>query len=358
MGISLTSLGIVAGLEVMMLIYTLIDPALFGPYIWNYRTFYIVLLAIASISIGLIIFVKQDTENRFFVLNISNPICAILFFLWSIGITYSDVVHWGTIDPAVFMTFSLAVPLSFFMFPAVYATIVIIVDAIMLYLTIVVSGATGPIINLFIFFIFQFVLGIGFLRLKMKLAERIVTEHENSLIDVMTGFANRRKYEEDMKKMTQEDLAENLIYVAMDINGLKKTNDRYGHEAGDRLIAGAAKCMEQCFGDYGRLYRVGGDEFVMLLYSNNDWLDNMISQFGELMKAWSKENGIALSASYGYVFASEYPKGKISTLARVADDRMYESKTRYYAMRGEDRRRRIVTQVGGTEDPRFREGGS
>ena len=141
-------------------------------------------------------------------------------------------------------------------------------------------------------------------------------------------------------------MSENLIYIAVDINGLKEVNDSLGHEAGDRLITGAADCIEQCFANSGRLYRVGGDEFVILLYASRESLENMISEFGDRMRKWSAESGIPLSASYGYVFYSEYPEGSISTLARVADERMYAAKSMYYRVKGRDRRALHMEQPG------------
>ncbi len=83
-------------------------------------------------------------------------------------------MKYGVADPTVFMTFSLTVPLSFFLFPSVYTLIVVVADAAMVYIMASVSSAIGPMINLSIFIIFQLVLGISFFRLKMKLADRIV----------------------------------------------------------------------------------------------------------------------------------------------------------------------------------------
>ena len=50
-----------------------------------------------------------------------------------------------------------------------------------------------------------------------------------------------------------------------DINGLHELNNREGHEAGDELIRGAAACITQALEDKGRTYRIGGDEFCVLL---------------------------------------------------------------------------------------------
>ena len=338
MGISTTTLAIIVALEITMLFYSVINTPLYGEYVWRYRLFYIALLSVSVICMLLNIYVKRDVENRYKIMSIANPLCSVFFFAWSLGITYSDLQLTGEIDAIVFLTFSLTVPLSFFLYPSVYAAIVVAADVVMLYLTATTPGYVGVIINLSIFFIFQFVLGIAYLRLKIRLAERIVMEQQNAEIDVMTGFFNRRRYEADMKRMVGEKLSANMTYLAIDINGLKEVNDSCGHEAGDKLITGTARCMEKCFGDKGELYRVGGDEFVVLLETRPSLIDNLLADYEDAMKKWSGDNGLSLTASYGYVSSGEYPDATVTKLASVADERMYKSKAQYYQMKDKDRR--------------------
>ncbi len=339
LSISMTALTIVVVLELIMLGYTVMNPALYGPYIGRYRLFYLSLLLLAVVYIALNTYVKRDLERRFVVLNISNPLCAIFFFVWSIGVTYSDASVTGVVDPTIFMTFSLVVPLSFSLLPAVYAVIVGIADALMLSIIVAVTGSGAPIINVFIFFIFQFVLGVSFLRTRKKLAERIVTEAENADIDVMTGLLNRRVYEEDMKRLAEAPGREDLIYLAIDINGLKGINDQHGHDAGDRQIIGTAQCIAQCFGEKGTMYLIGGDEFAVLLYAQPEELEALLSSCEKSLASWSDPSGITLSASFGHAGHAEFPEAGIIELARTADTRMYAAKAHYYQGTGKDRRR-------------------
>ena len=342
MGISLTALSIVAALEVFMLGYSVVNAPMYGEYLWNYRAFYIALLTVALIYIGLNFFVKKDIEHRFKVLNVANPIYAAFFFAWALGITFFDAMIWGTVDSMVFMTFSLVVPLSFYLFPTIYAAIVVVADALMLYLVVTVSGSIAPLTNLSIFCIFQIVLGVSFLHLRRNLAERMVEEEENAELDVLTGFANRRVYEADVKGLGQETVPPDLTYVSIDLNGLKDVNDHYGHEAGDRLIIGAAQCVEQCFGQKGKMYRIGGDEFVVLISAGQEELDGLFSVFDKSVQSWSENSNLTLSTAYGYARHSEYPDDDPSKLAKVADERMYVAKARYYQESGHDRRRYAV----------------
>lgn len=339
MGISLLAMSVVGVIELVMLVYTFVNPALYGPYIVKYRVYYASLFALAVVYFVLSLLAKKDMERRYLVLKIANPICAALFFAWSLGITYSDALVNGMVDPTVFMTFSSSVPLIFYLFPVVYAVIALLSDAVMLYLILAVSGSAAALINISIFFIFQFVLGMGFLRIKTRLSERIVDERERAEMDAMTGLFNRRAYTDDMEKLTEAPAKGDFVYLSIDVNGLKEVNDSQGHEAGDKLIVGAARCMEQCFGEYGKLYRVGGDEFAGLLHARHEEMERLAGEFEKRLELWSGESGIMLSASVGYACADEHPGGA-ADLARIADERMYAAKEEYYRTSGKDRRKR------------------
>ena len=332
MGISITALSVAVVLEIFMLAYTFLNSEMYGPYLWRYRTFYISLMVVAGIAIVLSCYVKKDVAKRFKILNYLSPFYAVFLFAWALAVTYSDYSVTGIVDPTVFMTFSLIVPLSVFLFPSVYAVIVLVANTVIIALSISVADGPGQLINIIIFIVFQVVLGINFLHIKVKLAERIVEEQDNAGIDVMTGFLNRRSYEEDLNGYLTAPVSDDLTYITIDINGLKAVNDKYGHDAGDKLIIGVARCIEICFGDKGKAYRIGGDEYAVILTSATEDRDAMLNAFEESMRTWSESNGIQLTASFGCVSASELPGEGITAIAKAADAKMYENKNLYYQM--------------------------
>ena len=339
MYISMTAMTIIVLLELFMLFYTFMNPTFYGPYIQRYRGFYIALLTIAVAYFALCLFVKGNLEERYRLLNAANPVCTFVFLAWAVGITWSDMSIVGTFDPMVFMTFSLIVPLSFYMLPAVYAGIVAVVDACLMALVLRFTNATGVVINLAIFFIFQLVLGVTFLQLKGHLARRIVMEEENAYRDVMTGLGNRRAFEADLERIEAEPGWDDLTYIAIDINGLKAVNDGRGHAAGDRLIVGAAQCIRRAFAQRGRMYRIGGDEFAVVIHAGREAMADILNGYEAHMRTWSAANGMKLTTSYGYVCAEDMPDSGIRERIKVADRRMYEAKERYYQANVNDRRK-------------------
>ena len=338
MGLSFIALSVAVALEILMLVYTFFNSEMYGPYLTRYRVFYLSLMTVAAIAIVLSCLVKKDVTKRFKILNYLSPFYAVFLFGWALAVTYSDYSVTGVVDPTVFMTFSLIVPLSVFLYPAVYALIVAVANTAMIVLSAsAAKDGPGQMINLTIFIIFQVVLGITFLRLKVKLAERIVEEQDNAGIDVMTGFLNRRSYEEDLNDYLTAPVPDDLTYITIDINGLKGINDQYGHDAGDKLIVGVAQCIEGCFGNSGKTYRIGGDEYVVILPSAPENMDAVLNAFEERMRTWSENNGLRLTASFGCVFASELPGEGITAIAKAADAKMYENKNLYYQMSKNDK---------------------
>lgn len=154
--------------------------------------------------------------------------------------------------------------------------------------------------------------------------------------DELTKCFNRHAYETAIHGL---DLHKEWIYISMDINGLKCVNDSLGHAAGDELICAAADCMKECFQNYGNVYRIGGDEFVIIMTEKTEELQKIIKDFEQKSALWHGELVDSISVSYGYVFSSEKAWNGIYDIAKAADERMYKSKSCYYRESGLDRRR-------------------
>lgn len=177
-------------------------------------------------------------------------------------------------------------------------------------------------------------------REKKEQSQMLRSMSEISNRDELTGCFNRRAYEEDIANLSKEEV---FIYASMDVNGLKVINDSLGHAAGDELLCGAASCMKQYFHPYGKVYRIGGDEFIMILPIEPDQFEQIKQQFDEGIKSWSGEKIETISVSCGYVFSKESEWASLKEIAHVADIRMYEEKARYYKNSGVDRRGQLVT---------------
>ena len=176
----------------------------------------------------------------------------------------------------------------------------------------------------------------------MKEYVRSMKAQKMALTDGLTGFGNRRAYEQDMEKYSGKELDERFVYIAMDINGLKAVNDSLGHDAGDELILGAAECIKKSIGRDGKIYRIGGDEFIAILFVEEEKREEIRNRLLTIVGSWSVEKVKELALSLGQTSRKEFPDKTAAELAKIADMRMYEDKNEYYRRTGKDRRKVVI----------------
>jgi diguanylate cyclase (GGDEF)-like protein len=87
-----------------------------------------------------------------------------------------------------------------------------------------------------------------------------------ALTDNLTGLLNHRSFHEDLAEaLAGATASEPLSLVLLDLDGLKDINDRQGHQDGDECICGLADALRTATGEADGAYRIGGDEFALLL---------------------------------------------------------------------------------------------
>lgn len=145
--------------------------------------------------------------------------------------------------------------------------------------------------------------------------------------DPMTGLKNRRAYAENVELLSQ-NMSERIVAVIADIDGLKKMNDTFGHDAGDELIIGTADCLRKAFEGIDTIYRLGGDEFCVILTDENRDIEECLKKIVKLCSEWKGKYVDGISISCGYATSEEF--SDINEMLRIADQRMYEAKSEFY----------------------------
>ncbi|MBR5421751.1 MAG: sensor domain-containing diguanylate cyclase [Lachnospiraceae bacterium] len=143
--------------------------------------------------------------------------------------------------------------------------------------------------------------------------------------DMLTGVMNRNEMNNYVDRLTRDPEKDegSVGVIFADLNGLKKKNDNEGHEAGDQLLRNAAACLRRIF-DEERIFRAGGDEFVMFL---SDITEADVAEKIAMIREKSQEyEGLSFSIGGGCTPHS----GDIRKALRMADQRMYEDKRVYY----------------------------
>ncbi len=156
-----------------------------------------------------------------------------------------------------------------------------------------------------------------------------------ALTDALTTLGNRRKLMTDLHRELQVASVQSpRILVLFDLDGFKRYNDTYGHPAGDVLLARLGSNLQRAVKPYGEAYRIGGDEFCVLVMTGASSAKTIIALASSALS--EQGEGFAIKASHGIVMLPH--EARDATLAmRIADQRMYAQK--------EDRRSSATRQA-------------
>lgn len=160
-----------------------------------------------------------------------------------------------------------------------------------------------------------------------------------SFHDHLTGLYNRRYAEDAYKRL---DTTRNLPFAVMvvDVNGLKLTNDAYGHGAGDGLLRAVADIFRRVLRSDDIVARVGGDEFDILLPRTDAGQAGQIRERIRAEAARTRLDSAILSLAIGYAVKLSEAED-LDEVRKEADNQMYRDKLRY----GKNMRSRTVETV-------------
>jgi diguanylate cyclase (GGDEF)-like protein len=152
----------------------------------------------------------------------------------------------------------------------------------------------------------------------------------NAATDPLTGLYNRRFFDEYFEKELNRSIrySHRLALVVFDLHRFKDVNDRYGHPQGDVLLQMAASTLQKSMRTSDYAFRIGGDEFALLLPQSDK---EQAAALSRRLRAAYEESiealhlGIPLALDYGL---AAYPDdGDLQeVLIRVADERLYSLK--------------------------------
>lgn len=151
---------------------------------------------------------------------------------------------------------------------------------------------------------------------------------EVSYFDQLTGARNRHAMNEFILSI---DPNASIGILYSDLMGLKKLNDRMGHQAGDALLVRAYECLKQHFCEEA-IFRIGGDEFLVLLKGATE---EELEQSTELLR--QNMPNYNLMMALGVVWRSQCGD-QILELMKEADQKMYLDKSNYYKKFPQERR--------------------
>jgi diguanylate cyclase (GGDEF)-like protein len=143
--------------------------------------------------------------------------------------------------------------------------------------------------------------------------------------DILTGLYNRVYFEEELNRL-EGSRQYPISLIMADVDGLKETNDRYGHLAGDALLRRAAEILRQACRTEDMVARIGGDEFgIVLPYSDSQVADRACKRVTSLLNTL-RVGDLELSISLSLGAATANNGESLRKVLRQADKTMYLAK--------------------------------
>lgn len=147
--------------------------------------------------------------------------------------------------------------------------------------------------------------------------------------DTLTDLFNRHMYVRDLNRFNNRH---SVTIINIDVNDFKDINDSSGHHYGDEVLQKAAMLFQKHFDSYGFAYRIGGDEFCIILDKTMPVsIAEAFASIEEELIPEKKNIGISKLLSYGYFMYIPKEGKDIFYAVRQADNYMYSYKNRYKA---------------------------
>ncbi|MDD3122835.1 MAG: GGDEF domain-containing protein [Candidatus Izemoplasmatales bacterium] len=290
---------------------------------------------VVSLLIVQLIAIVFNSSGKYKISALITMICAIVG-PW-VSILFDESVRMGDVLPIMYIV--LVIILS-----SIFLTIKItLILTLIQFVAVTIFCLSSPalleqnIASLFSFFVIAAVLVGLSSYINQKQLEQIENQNlkylekekemrELLIHDNMTGLYNRAYINEIIHSI--ESSAHFSVFM-FDIDGLKGTNDNFGHLEGDQLIISTAKVIKKCFKETDIVGRIGGDEFIAILPgTDEESAENIRKEIEEIINKYNLEyskNHLSIHLSYGCA-SSTSENNSIERLMKIADDQMYTHK--------------------------------
>jgi two-component system cell cycle response regulator len=266
----------------------------------------------ALLGLGIVLFWIADSYYLVTVANETYTYPSIFDGGWTSCLVLFSAAAWQPARRTVAVQDSGAT--RFTAFPIAFAS---------LGLGILVLAALGSLNSLAVVLAAASLLAV-FARLVMSLRENagmLVTSRHEALTDALTGLGNRRALTRDLDRVAGGQRG-GAVLALFDLDGFKHYNDSYGHPAGDALLQRLGAKLAAHVAGAGTAYRMGGDEFCVLLADGAGPNEEAAACAGALSE---QGDGFTITCSFGAIAVPGEAQDAGEAL-RIADQRMYAHK--------------------------------
>jgi two-component system cell cycle response regulator len=165
------------------------------------------------------------------------------------------------------------------------------------------------------------------IRLTLTFRENVAMlrhSRDEAMTDALTGLGNRRALSAAIEDLLPDDEEPARMVLALfDLDGFKHYNDTFGHPAGDALLVRLGRNLAACLERRGRAFRMGGDEFCVLIEPGADEPEQLVHLAAAALS--ESGDGFTIGCSFGSILLPEEASDPAEAL-RIADQRMYAQK--------------------------------
>ena len=265
------------------------------------------------------------------------------------GILLSMLRAWKTGDahgPSLFLAYFigvmatsavyvLGIPGKYWFYPAIVANFFLVdrrramaIALFSLFAVFVGGGIAAPAVDAASFFVTVVVSALLTYAFAYRTAIQRTQLETLATKDALTGAFNRRSLLDELERVRKTVAREHRTYgiLVLDLDLFKRINDHQGHAAGDRALIDFAQLLEQNVRKHDRVFRYGGEEFVILIQESSK--ENLQSMAENLRSATERQirtpNGSSITTSIGGALLS--PDESVETWFARADAALYGAK--------------------------------
>ncbi len=159
-----------------------------------------------------------------------------------------------------------------------------------------------------------------------------------SFKDILTGGYNTTAYHEELSDIFAKDLEEGEQHrfwcLIFDMNNLKNINDNLGHIEGDSTIKSTQQILSSSFGEKGKVFRIGGDEFVVLASDLDEQeIKTIVKNIQELIAEANINKSQKFSVACGYDEFIGRTREEFEHHFKIVDKKMYQNKNKIKGLR-------------------------
>jgi diguanylate cyclase (GGDEF)-like protein len=143
--------------------------------------------------------------------------------------------------------------------------------------------------------------------------------------DLLTDCYNRNAYRNDTGNWAN---LQGVLLITCDLNNLKQCNDTLGHAYGDQYITDAAAILKKVFSKYGKVYRIGGDEFCIIIPDGHKCnIEKLLEMLADEQRIYNETSEVInLQIACGYAVFDNKTDSDMEDIRNRADERMYNNK--------------------------------